>query len=741
MYPKLHFFTYILFIHLVTGSILFGQSAQILDRVQLEKPDFKEICTLDHTDIDAHYRYKPLNFRAKTSHLETGSNFQVTYKNNCGTNNWPEQAITAFEYAVDIWSSHIQSVAPIHIEATWESLGSGVLGAAGPSIAVLFQPREGIFLDTWYPIALASSILGFDIKEDERFDIDYDINVIISCDFNDWYFGTDGNTPAGLFDLVTVIMHEIGHGLGFAGSMSGNVSSRTATWGYPAQSGGTRFPVVYDQFTLDGPFNRIIDTSIYPNTSNTLYDAVTGRRGGVYFSGANAEFAIGGRRVPLYAPSNWAQGSSYSHFDQVFFANTENALMRPRSDRALAIHSPGPAFCGLLSDIGWPLGPSCLELLDDNLVLQRPGLLSPLSGAEDLNLSPEFLWNPVSGAEGYQFQIATDFDFNNQIANEFVTDSGLTLQNELEFNGFYFWRVRALNAEGTGGWSSIWWFSTTINPPSLTTLILPADGAENLRPGFEIRWEDTERAERYDLQIAKDPEFTELVIDRNVAFTGFASTQSLQLFTDYYWRVRGTNKGGAGEWSEVRTFKTIIQRPESVMLGAPSDEESQVSVNPQLSWIPSDRATDYLLQISLDEDFNSIPIEINLTETSYIEMSSLDFATIYYWRVKAINIGGESEWSNINSFTTVVRETRIDPNYPNPFNSATTLRYQLSDTKDVLIDVYDITGRRVAVMVNEQQSAGVYFTRLNSANFASGTYLIRFVAGDVMNIQKMSVIK
>jgi len=735
-------FSYFLFsiitIHLFTGSLLFGQTVQILDRIQLEREDFKDICTLDHTEIDAHYRYKPLNFKAKLPHAETGSNFQVTYKNNCGNSTWPEQAITAFEYAAEIWSTHIQSAAPIHIEATWESLGSGVLGAAGPSN--FFQLiGDGIFEETWYPIALANAlVVDTDIKEE--FDIDYDINVIISCDFNDWYFGTDANTPSGLIDLVTVMLHEIGHGIGFTGSMSGNASSRIATWGLQAQSGG-RFPVVYDQFTLDGSFNRIIDTGIYPNTSNTLYDAVTGQRGGVYFSGPEAEFAINGRRVPLYAPTAWAQGSSYSHFDQNFFSNTENALMRPSIDRSLAIHSPGPAFCGLMDDIGWPLGPSCIELLDDNLVLQRPVLLSPLNGAEDLDLLPEFAWNPVTGAEGYELQIATDFDFNQQIAFENVITTEFSLQNELEFNGFYFWRVRARSAEGTSSWSAVRWFSTTINPPAITALISPADGTENLRPGFEIRWEEAERADRYDLQIATDQDFSNLVIDRNVAFTGFASTQSLELFTDYYWRVRGTNKGGPGAWSDTWSFKTIIQRPETVVLGTPGDDENQVSINTQFNWQPSDRAAEYTVQISTEEDFSVLPFEISLDETSYTALMPLEFATIYYWRVRASNIGGLSDWSETSAFTTEVRETRIDPNYPNPFNSTTTLRYQLSDTREVLIDVFDITGRRVAVLINEQQNAGVYFTRINSSGLASGTYLVRFVAGEYSNVQKMSVIK
>ena len=210
----------------------------------------------------------------------------------------------------------------------------------------------------------------------------------------------------------------------------------------------------------------------------------------------------------------------------------------------------------------------------------------------------------------------------------------------------------------------------------------------------------------------------------------------------YYWRVRGINSTGAGEWSEVRTFTTIIEKPEPVTLTTPVENENQVSVTATLNWEESDRASEYIIQISPNDRFTSSTlIELTSNEAMATLNEPLEFATIYYWRVKATNIGGESEWSGIEQFTTVVRETAIMPNYPNPFNASTTIRFQLAQNSDVTLDVFDSVGRRVLLLIDEERPAGVHFEQIQASGFASGTYFIRIIAGDFMEVQKMAVIK
>ena len=80
-----------------------------------------------------------------------------------------------------------------------------------------------------------------------------------------WYYGTDGNTPSTQMDLMTVVLHEIAHGLNFSGSMS--YSRGLGNWGYgdlPA------YPDIYDTFMRDGSGNLLIDTAVYANPSQRL---------------------------------------------------------------------------------------------------------------------------------------------------------------------------------------------------------------------------------------------------------------------------------------------------------------------------------------------------------------------------------------------------------------------------------------------------------------------------------------
>jgi hypothetical protein len=67
-------------------------------------------------------------------------------------------------------------------------------------------------------------------------------------------------------------------------------------------------------------------------------------------------------------------------------------------------------------------------------------------------------------------------------------------------------------------------------------------------------------------------------------------------------------------------------------------------------------------------------------------------------------------------------------NYPNPFNPATTIRYDLPAASRVSLEVFDILGRRVSVMVNEEQRPGRHTAIFDGSRYASGVYLYRIVA-------------
>jgi hypothetical protein len=80
-------------------------------------------------------------------------------------------------------------------------------------------------------------------------------------------------------------------------------------------------------------------------------------------------------------------------------------------------------------------------------------------------------------------------------------------------------------------------------------------------------------------------------------------------------------------------------------------------------------------------------------------------------------------------------------NYPNPFNPMTTISYSIPTVSNVCLTVYDMLGRELAVLVNEQKTPGIYNATFDGRQFASGIYFYRLQAGSRIMKQKMVMIK
>lgn len=271
------------------------------------------------------------------SRLGTQANLVTIIVNYTG---FTPEAQAAFQHAVNIWSSQLTSPVTIQINAEFAPLGPGVLGSAGPW---LVRNRSGLQSNTWYPVAIANKITGVDQLPGTS-----DIDASFSSSFS-WYYGTDGNAPSGTYDFVTVVLHELGHGLGFVGSA--NVSGGSGTWG----SSGS--PYIYDRFVENGGGQAIIS---FASPSAELAGQLTGNS--LFFDGPATRLGNGGNPARLYAPAGWQGGSSYSHLDETTYpAGNPNSLCTPQLASREAIHDPGPITRGMFEDIGWSVGPSLTQ--------------------------------------------------------------------------------------------------------------------------------------------------------------------------------------------------------------------------------------------------------------------------------------------------------------------------------------------------------------------------------------------
>ena len=265
---------------------------------------------------------------------KSGGNIYVKYTNI------PSDARNSVDYAVSILESLLPEDAKFTINVTWRSIStSGVLANSSITGFIGGWAINALNPFAFYPVALGEKISGRTFNDENQSDIDLVINSSIG-----WYTGTDGRTPVNRYDLVTVVLHELFHGIGFFDSMDTDEDAEIGFYGLRS------IPMIYDTFVENLLEKKLTDTLLFENYSKPLFNELTG--GQLYFDGPLVNRYSSGARVKLYAPSRWDPGSSVSHLDELRTL-PENALMTPFIDLGEAIHNPGKLTMSILGDMGW----------------------------------------------------------------------------------------------------------------------------------------------------------------------------------------------------------------------------------------------------------------------------------------------------------------------------------------------------------------------------------------------------
>ncbi len=102
---------------------------------------------------------------------------------------------------------------------------------------------------------------------------------------------------------------------------------------------------------------------------------------------------------------------------------------------------------------------------------------------------------------------------------------------------------------------------------------------------------------------------------------------------------------------------------------------------------------------------------------------------------------GGTVTGDIEEEETIPTEFALYQNYPNPFNPSTLIKYQVPEKSFVLIRVYDLLGKELATLVNEEKSAGSYDVNFDAGQLSSGFYIYTIKAGDFTSTKKMILMK
>jgi hypothetical protein len=335
------------------------------------------------------YQQWKLNRSAKTS----STVFEVEYVN------FPDDAKAAFQKAVDIWSTLIETTVPIRVLAVWQVITNGsssenILGGANPGTYIRDFAGAQQRL-TWYPVALAEKMTRKELNDVA----DPDIFAQFNSAFPNWYFGIDGVPQAGKTDFVTVVLHELGHGLGITKgyNVSGDVGEISSIF--------NSLHVIYDHFIENSSDVKLVQNFVPPSAA--LKTQLTTPP--LYFSTPqlNKVSASNDNRALLFAPNPFQGGSSLAHLDETFYNFTANALMTPQVGSAEVIHNPGPVAMKMLADMGWVNTLIAHTRLPNTENVSSPYVVKAVMMADQLN---SYNYNPAEvklhyTADGTNFTI------------------------------------------------------------------------------------------------------------------------------------------------------------------------------------------------------------------------------------------------------------------------------------------------------------------------------------------------
>lgn len=418
-----------------------------------------------------------------------------------------------------------------------------------------------------------------------------------------------------------------------------------------------------------------------------------------------------------------------------------------------------------------------------------PELSAPADSAigqpQDLTLS----WNVSADAASYHLEVSEDPDFSSTVLNEAELTDTVKLVSDLELNTSYYWRVRATGTDGTSDFSSqrifTVWESTPTSPDSVNlgtavNYVLLAKTAISTVPASVITGDVgvSPAAETYitgfnltdatgyatspqvtgnvyasDMASPTPSNLTTAVSDMETAFTDAAGR-----VTPDFVELHVGDLGGKTLIPGLYKWGNTVIAPTSFEINGDANSIWIFQIAGDLT-VSSDINVTLAGGAQAKNIFWQVSGEVTIGTNAHFEGIILSMTAINFNTGASLNGRALAQSAITLDQTTVTQPTNtqatsidgtesslpgeftLSQNYPNPFNPSTVIGYQVPVNTDVRLEVFNMLGQSVALLVNEQKAAGSHTVSFDASALSSGIYIYRLHSAGFNQTRKMLLIK
>lgn len=448
---------------------------------------------------------------------------------------------------------------------------------------------------------------------------------------------------------------------------------------------------------LTAPENNA--TGIFPNVLLD-WDAVTGQLG-LYYE-INLDTTADFSNPVVYTTDETSYQMSLLHFGQTYFW------------RIRAVDNSATSEWSVVRNF---------------TVINTVNIRKPSNDAANVAPNVAIIWTELPGATKVTYQLDTAQTFDSPMMTMVTVnnvDPFSTNASSLHFGQKYYLRMRASHSADTSEWTASRYFTVT----NTLGLKNPVSGTAGLSPDVQFEWTKIDGLLKYQIYLSKDSDMNQYETYNVAAKLTKIIPDTLLFGTTYYWQLAAIHAEDT-LLSEMRNFTTI----DKVVLTSPSNNATNVELQPTLTWETLTGLVTFQLEISHNSDFSnafSYTVDDGGENTFKVPVNVLDSANVYYWRVRAISSRDTSSFSDTWSFrsvtlgmeenATVINTMKL---YPSPASNKVDIRVKNTINGLANIEVYDLLG-------NKRTSSSV--------NFSNGVYK-DFPVGSLSNgIYMMSII-